>query len=91
MNCRSCGGPIETASASHGSCGYCGGVQAVAAAGDEGVVLLAGETGGDCPTCRVPLRRASLDGRAAAACPGCLGVLVTREAFTGVTEARRSA
>lgn len=90
MNCPTCGAAMRVVARRHYfHCEHCGRYHFPEGTA-EGVVVLEGPAGLDCPVCSQPLRDARLDGEPAGSCEHCRGVLIVTASFTVVVTKRRA-
>lgn len=90
MNCRNCGAALRPVSGqSYLRCGHCNTVE-FAADNDDGVTPFGEPADHDCPTCRTPLTRATVEEFPASYCATCRGVLLSNPMFADVLPRHRS-
>jgi Zn-finger nucleic acid-binding protein len=91
MNCGNCGAAMTpVAGRDYFRCDYCLSFHFPEAAGGDGVRVVGGPTGCDCPVCDRPLADGRVEGEPVHYCGRCRGFLATNPAFNTILRNRRA-
>jgi len=71
-------------------CDYCLSFQFPPGSGEDGVRLVGGASGLDCPVCRTGLQEGRIEGEPVQYCPHCRGFLATNPVFATIVRERRA-
>jgi Zn-finger nucleic acid-binding protein len=91
MNCPNCGAAMTlVAGRDYYRCDYCHSFHFPPGTGEDGVRVLDGVTGLDCPCCAKPLKNGRIENEPVQFCSRCRGFLATNPVFATIVRLRRA-
>ena len=91
MNCTNCGAAMTiVAGRDYFRCDHCISFRFPPGAGEEGVHVVGGTCGLECPVCKSPLEDGRIEGESVCYCPKCRGFLASNPTFATIVRNRRA-